>query len=67
MKAPPTNKLLEVVRTPTRMPSPQPTHLGAPGQPHRVLHEVGSGYVAPKFEGKSAQMEKLVDPPQIAN
>ena len=54
------NKILEqVVRTPGRQPSPQPTHLSVPGpgQP-RVLHEEGSGYVAPKFEGKDLQMEQ---------
>lgn len=54
------NKLLEqVVRTPGRQPSPQPTHLGVPGpSQHRVLHEEGSGYVAPKFEGKELQMDQ---------
>lgn len=54
------NKLLEqVVRTPGRLPSPQPTHLSVPGpSQHRVLHEEGSGYVAPKFEGKELQMEQ---------
>jgi glutamate dehydrogenase len=54
------NRLLDhVVRTPNRMPSPQPTHLAIPGSPApRVLHEKGSGYVAPKFEGKAEQMEK---------
>ena len=54
------NKTLEqVVRTPGRQPSPQPTHLSVPGssQP-KVLHEEGSGYVAPKFEGKDLQMEQ---------
>lgn len=56
------NKLLEqVVRTPGRLPSPQPTHLGVPGASHsnnsRILHESGPGYVAPKFEGKEQQME----------
>lgn len=56
------NKLLEqVVRTPGRQPSPQPTHLGVPGASHsnnsRILHESGPGYVAPKFEGKEQQME----------
>ncbi|QDS71655.1 glutamate dehydrogenase (NADP(+)) gdh1 [Venturia effusa] len=59
----PHNKLLDqVIRTPDRMPSPQPTHLNVPG-PHskRVLHEAGSGYVAPKFEGKQEQMEKVMD------
>ncbi|KAG8532611.1 glutamate dehydrogenase (NADP(+)) gdh1 [Bacidia gigantensis] len=57
------NKILEqVVRTPGREPSPQPTHLSVPGpgQP-RVLHEQGSGYVAPKFEGKELQMEQVMD------
>ena len=59
MKAPPTNKLLEqVIRSPNRTPSPQPTHLGVPGQQQKVLHEEGTGYVAPKFEGKAEQMEK---------
>lgn len=54
------NKLLEqVVRTPGRMPSPQPTHLSvAPAAVHRVLHEEGPGYVAPKFEGKELQMDQ---------
>ena len=54
------NKLLEhVVRTPGRIPSPQPTHLSVPGSSqHRVLHEEGSGYVAPKFEGKELQMDQ---------
>ena len=54
------NKILEqVVRTPGRLPSPQPTHLSVPGpaQP-RLLHEHGSGYVAPKFDGKASQMEQ---------
>ena len=56
------NKLLDqVVRTPGRQPSPQPTHLSVPGPgQHRVLHEEGSGYVAPKFEGKDLQMEEGV-------
>lgn len=54
------NKILEqVVRTPGRQPSPQPTHLSVPGgSQHRVLHEEGSGYVAPKFEGKELQMDQ---------
>lgn len=54
------NRLLEqVIRTPGRQPSPQPTHLGVPGPPQpRVLHEEGSGYVAPKFEGKDLQMDQ---------
>jgi hypothetical protein len=54
------NKLLEqVIRTPGRQPSPQPTHLSIPGpNQHRLLHEEGPGYVAPKFEGKEQQMEE---------
>ncbi|KAK0363927.1 NAD-dependent glutamate dehydrogenase [Friedmanniomyces endolithicus] len=57
----PQNKLLErVVRTPGRQPSPQPTHLSVPGaMQHRVLHETGPGYVAPKFEGKAKQMDEV--------
>jgi len=44
----------------SRRPSPQPTHLNVPGRPppRNILHEKGSGYVAPKFEGKDKQMEK---------
>ncbi|KAF2206394.1 hypothetical protein CERZMDRAFT_72177 [Cercospora zeae-maydis SCOH1-5] len=59
----PQNKLLDnVVRTPGRQPSPQPTHLGLPGAlPHRIVHDKGSGYVAPKFEGKEHQMEQVMD------
>ena len=54
------NKLLEqVIRTPGRQPSPQPTHLSVPGPAQsRVLHEEGSGYVAPTFEGKDLQMDE---------
>ena len=54
------NKLLDhVVRAPDRRPSPQPTHLSVPGpSSHKVLHEEGSGYVAPKFEGKELQMDQ---------
>lgn len=57
------NKLLEqVIRTPNRQPSPQPTHLNVPGSHHsRVLQEQGPGYVAPKFEGKNKQMEDVMD------
>ena len=56
----PHNKFLEhIVRTPGRQPSPQPTHLSVPGSSqHKVLHEEGSGYVAPKFEGKELQMDQ---------
>ena len=54
------NKILEqIVRTPGRQPSPQPIHLSVPGSSqHKVLHEEGSGYVAPKFEGKELQMDQ---------
>lgn len=55
------NKVLEqVVRTPGRQPSPQPTHLSVPGSSNhtRILQDDGSGYVAPKFEGKEAQMDQ---------
>ncbi|KAL1632984.1 NAD-dependent glutamate dehydrogenase [Diplodia intermedia] len=57
------NKLLDTIaRTPGRQPSPQPTHLSVPGSTHhRVLHEEGPGYVAPKFEGKEQQMETVMD------
>ncbi|TKX21702.1 NAD-specific glutamate dehydrogenase [Elsinoe australis] len=57
------NKLLNtVIRTPDRQPSPQPTHLSVPGtHTPRVLHEKGSGYEAPKFEGKEQQMEEVMD------
>ncbi|MCJ1243598.1 NAD-dependent glutamate dehydrogenase [Trapelia coarctata] len=57
------NKLLEqVVRTPGRQPSPQPTHLSVPGaSSHRILQEEGPGYVAPKFEGKELQMDQVMD------
>ena len=54
------NRLLEqVVRTPGRQPSPQPPHLSVPGSnQHKMLHEEGSGYIAPKFEGKELQMDQ---------
>ncbi|KAF2268543.1 NAD-dependent glutamate dehydrogenase [Lojkania enalia] len=62
------NKLLDaVVRGPGRGPSPQPTHLSIPGSgasTPRVLPREGpggSGYVAPKFEGKEKQMEEVMD------
>jgi hypothetical protein len=68
------NKLLEqVVRTPGRQPSPQPTHLSVPGASHsnnsRILQETGPGYVAPKFEGKEQQMEdgKRTDIPPVTS
>lgn len=62
------NKLLDqVIRTPDRRPSPLPTHLSVPGSGHatpRVIPQEGSGgsgYVAPKFEGKEKQMEAVMD------
>ncbi|KAF2724361.1 NAD-dependent glutamate dehydrogenase [Polychaeton citri CBS 116435] len=59
----PVNPLVErVIRTPGRQPSPQPTHLSVPGgAPHNVVHEQGTGYVAPKFEGKEQQMQEVMD------
>ena len=65
---PPENKLLnQVVQPPARNSSPLPTHLSLPGSGHstpRVLPSEGtggSGYVAPKFEGKEKQMEAVMD------
>jgi glutamate dehydrogenase len=61
----PHNKILDqVIRTPNREPSPQPTHLNVPGSgthTPRILTERGSGYEAPKFEGKTEQKEKVMD------
>ncbi|KAI9843812.1 MAG: NAD-dependent glutamate dehydrogenase [Sclerophora amabilis] len=59
----PQNLFLEqVIRTPGRQPSPQPTHLSVPyGTQHRVIHDQSPGYVAPKFEGKERQMEQVMD------
>lgn len=53
------NKALEqVANSPERKPSPQPMHLSVPGSHYpRVLQERGSGYEAPKFDGKEQQME----------
>ena len=65
MLNPAKHKLVEqVVRTPGRQPSPQPTMLGVPGATqsnqslHKVLSDHSSGYVAPQFDGKKAQMEE---------
>lgn len=56
---PPHNKHLDhVVGGALRQPSPQPTHLGIPGTPHRVLSEEDPGYIAATFEGKQKQMEQ---------
>jgi len=57
----PTNKLIDqVIRTPGREPSPQPTHFSLPykngnGNGHRVLRSATVGYIAPEFTGKKAQ------------
>lgn len=54
----PHNKFLDnATGSAMRQPSPQPTHLGIPGTPHRVLSE-DPGYIAAKFEGKQKQMEQ---------
>ncbi|CAI7568172.1 unnamed protein product [Penicillium palitans] len=59
---PPHNKHLDhVVGSALRQPSPQPTHLGIPGTPHRVLSEEDPGYIAATFEGKQKQMEQVMD------
>lgn len=58
----PQNKLLSSIVT-DRKPSPQPTHLNVPGArtpEDHIVHESGSGYVAPKFEGKEKQMEDVM-------
>jgi glutamate dehydrogenase len=62
------NRLLnQIAGTPDRRPSPLPSHLSLPGSGHstpRVLPQEGSegsGYVAPTFEGKEAQMEAVMD------
>ena len=66
-------QLEHVIRTPGRVPSPQPTHLSVPGPGSgsgtpgsgsaspRIMAEQGPGYVAPKFEGKEKQMETVMD------
>jgi hypothetical protein len=58
------NKYVEqVIRTPGREPSPQPTHFSVSSHSHpygqnghRVLRSATVGYIAPRFEGKKAQM-----------
>jgi len=57
----------QVIRTPGREPSPQPIHFSVPGPKrhiglsnerngHRVLRSATVGYIAPRFEGKEAQI-----------
>ena len=42
----------------SRHPSPSPFHLSIPGgATKRIITDPSSGYAAPKFEGKEAQME----------
>lgn len=50
------------IHEPQGKPLPLPMHLGVPGSRHNdhIVHETGSGYVAPKFEGKQKQMEDVV-------
>ena len=58
------NKLHDhFARTADSTPSPQPSHLSVPGAAgtDRYLPKEGSGYVAPKFEGKEQQMEEVMD------
>ena len=58
----PANKNLDnIVSSPVRKPSPQPTHFSVPpkngnGNGHRVLRSATVGYIAPEFKGKAAQM-----------
>lgn len=58
------NKLVEQVsRTPNREPSPQPMHVTVNGghiggNGYRVIRSATVGYVAPKFDGKTAQMSQ---------
>lgn len=53
----------QVIRTPGRQPSPQPTHFNIAnrngnGNGHRVLRSATVGYVAPEFKGRTEQMSK---------
>jgi hypothetical protein len=64
-RSPAANKLVEqIIRTPGREPSPQPTHFSLPygngngHNPHRVLRSATVGYIAPTFVGKADQMEE---------
>ncbi|KAF7921140.1 uncharacterized protein EAE98_008566 [Botrytis deweyae] len=54
----------QIIRTPGRQPSPQPTHFNIPhrngnGNGHRVLRSATVGYVAPEFAGRTEQMVKV--------
>jgi glutamate dehydrogenase len=65
LDSPPANKLVDqVIRTPGRQPSPQPTHFSLPykngnGNGHRVLRSATVGYIAPEFTGKKAQQAQV--------
>lgn len=65
--AAPSKLLNQLAGTPERRSSPLPSHLNVSGSGHstpRVLPQEGSegsGYVAPKFEGKEAQMDAVMD------
>lgn len=51
----------QVIRTPGREPSPQPTHFTVPSNTtngFRVIRSATVGYIAPKFSGKDAQIEE---------
>jgi glutamate dehydrogenase len=58
------NKYVEqIIRSPGREPSPQPTHFSVSSHSHpyghnghRILRSATVGYIAPRFEGKKAQM-----------
>jgi hypothetical protein len=60
------NKYVEqVIRSPGREPSPQPMHFSVSSHNHphpynqnghRILRSATVGYIAPRFEGKKAQM-----------
>lgn len=51
--------LAQVFCTPERRPFPQLTHMSVPLHiNHRLLPEIGSGYAAPKFEGKEQQLKE---------
>jgi len=58
----PSNRSVEqLIRTPGRRPSPQPTHFNpggkiSNGNGHRVLRSATVGYIAPEFKGKKEQI-----------
>lgn len=64
-KALPTRLAEQTIRTPGRIPSPQPAHFSLPshngngnGNGHKVLRSATVGYIAPPFDGKQKQMEE---------